>query len=217
VRGNGFVETSRDLQEAQAMVARHLARRGAKVITTEIPGLEKSLDIWSSMMAAFDDGPSFSELLAYGKPFNVFEQLALWALRRSPHTLPALGLALAEKLVKSSPARMQRFIDEGLALKKEIVSRLGPKGIMLYPSYASPAPRHYEPLFPPTRWVYTAILNVLELPVTQVPLGLNARGLPVGVQVAAVHGNDHLTIAVAMELERTFGGWHPPAIERLVA
>ena len=50
----------------------------------------------------------------------------------------------------------------------------------------------------------------MEMPVTQVPLGLNSEGLPLGVQVGATHGNDHLTVAVAMELERAFGGWVPP-------
>jgi fatty acid amide hydrolase 2 len=48
------------------------------------------------------------------------------------------------------------------------------------------------------------------MPVTQVPLGLDARKVPVGVQVAASNGNDALTIAVAEELERTTGGWVPP-------
>ena len=42
------------------------------------------------------------------------------------------------------------------------------------------------------------------------PLGLNADGLPLGVQVAAGPGRDHVTIAVALELERVFGGWVPP-------
>jgi fatty acid amide hydrolase 2 len=58
--------------------------------------------------------------------------------------------------------------------------------------------------------MYTAIFNVLELPVTQVPLGIGKRGLPLGVQVVGAHGNDHLTIAVARELEKSFGGWVPP-------
>jgi MYXO-CTERM domain-containing protein len=80
---------------------------------------------------------------------------------------------------------------------------------MLYPPYPTPAPRHNQPLFSPFNWVYTAIFNVLELPVTAAPLGLNERGLPLGVQIAATHGNDHLTLAVALELERAFGGWVP--------
>ena len=47
--------------------------------------------------------------------------------------------------------------------------------------------------------------------VQQVPLGLDASGLPLGVQVVSRPGNDHVTIAVAMELERAFGGWTLPA------
>jgi fatty acid amide hydrolase 2 len=72
------------------------------------------------------------------------------------------------------------------------------------------APRHNQPLRSPFSFAYTAILNVAELPATQVPLGLDPYGLPLGVQVAAAPGNDHLTIAVARHLEAAFGGWVPP-------
>src|ERR687894_815176 len=57
----------------------------------------------------------------------------------------------------------------------------------------------------------TAVFNLLQLPVTQVPLGLNGRGLPLGVQVVAPRDADHVSIACALELERVFGGWVPPA------
>ena len=56
------------------------------------------------------------------------------------------------------------------------------------------------------------VFNLGGVPVTQVPLGLDRRGLPLGVQVAAGHGRDDLAIAVALELERAFGGWAPPAV-----
>ncbi len=55
-----------------------------------------------------------------------------------------------------------------------------------------------------------AVLNLAAVPVTQVPLGLGAGGLPLGVQVAAAPGRDHVSIAIAMELERVFGGWLAP-------
>jgi fatty acid amide hydrolase 2 len=54
------------------------------------------------------------------------------------------------------------------------------------------------------------LFNVLQMPVTQVPLGLSRTGLPVGVQVISRRGHDHLTIAAALELERALGGWVPP-------
>jgi len=56
----------------------------------------------------------------------------------------------------------------------------------------------------------TALFNLLGLPVTEVPLGLNEAGLPLGVQVVAGRDRDHVSIAVAAELERAFGGWVPP-------
>jgi fatty acid amide hydrolase 2 len=119
-------------------------------------------------------------------------------------------LAIMEKIATRMPGLQARSVEQGHALRAEVVERLGPRGVILYPPYAECAPRHFKPLWPPFNWVYTAIFNVLELPVTQVPLGLNGDGLPLGVQVAAGPGNDHIAIAVALELEKVFGGWVPP-------
>lgn len=98
----------------------------------------------------------------------------------------------------------------GLAFKQELATLLGNDGILLYPPYTKPAPRHHTPMLFPVQWVYTAIFNAMELPVTQVPLGLDGQGLPLGVQVVASHGRDHLSIAVARWLEEDLGGWVPP-------
>ncbi len=157
-------------------------------------------------------GPSFSELLGDGAEVAALRELARWALRRSPHTLPALALALVEKLPRYLPDHSARFLALGADLKRELVETIGPRGVMLYPSHVRVAPYHYQSMFPPWNWGYTAILNVMELPVTQVPLGLDAAGVPLGVQVAGVPGNDHVTIAAALELERAFGGWTPPRL-----
>lgn len=54
------------------------------------------------------------------------------------------------------------------------------------------------------------VINILGLPVTQCPLGLGEEGLPLGVQVAAGKLQDHLTLEVALYLEKTFGGWRDP-------
>ena len=60
-------------------------------------------------------------------------------------------------------------------------------------------------------FLYTGIFNVLGLPVTQVPLGLGKKGLPLGIQVVAAHNNDRLAIAVAELLGKQFGGWVNPS------
>jgi len=94
---------------------------------------------------------------------------------------------------------------------KAIVERLiGRDTIILFPSYMTVAPEHNIPLVYPIGMVLCGVWNISEFPVTQVPLGLNTEGLPLGVQVVSNHGNDYLTIGVAQELEKKFGGWVPP-------
>lgn len=206
---NGKLRVSKDIQGALQRSAAALEEAGAKVVHTRIPELKRSFDIWSSMLEA-SGGPTFRELLADGKPFEPATEVLRMILGRSPYTFPGLGLALLESVTKMTPARNRRFVEKGIELRAQLVDMLGPNGVMLFPPYPTVAPRHNVPLFPPLNWVYTAILNVMELPVTAVPTGLNSRGLPTGVQVAGIHGNDHVTVAVALELERRLGGWVPP-------
>ncbi len=65
-------------------------------------------------------------------------------------------------------------------------------------------------MFRPSDFSYTAIFNVLAVPVTQVPLGLGANGLPLGVQIVGGMFNDLLTLRIAEEVKIAFGGWVPP-------
>ena len=81
---------------------------------------------------------------------------------------------------------------------------------MVAPSYPLVAPRHGRAMMRPLAAYTTILFNVLELPVTQVPMGLDREGVPTGVQIVAAHGHDHRTIRAAHHLERRFGGWCPP-------
>ncbi|MGK3983326.1 amidase [Sorangium sp. So ce136] len=211
VEHDGVLRVSGDLLAAQRRAAAALAARGATVRVARIDLLARALDIWTAMLG-MAGGATFRSMLGGDRPFSLPRELARWSLRRSAHTLPALGLTLLEDLGRLFPARVARALELGAALRAELVSRIGERGVMLYPSYPSSAPRHYAPLLPPFQWTYTAVLNVMEMPATQVPLGLDGEGLPLGVQVAAIHGNDHVTIAVAQHLERSFGGWIPPPL-----
>ncbi|MFH1532632.1 MAG: amidase [Pseudomonadota bacterium] len=211
VPDNGWLSVAPALRAAQGRAADALATRGAKVEELRIEGLRHSLEIWSSMLR-LAGGPSFKSLMGGGPEVAAGRELLRWAAGRSPHTLPAIGLGLLESLEGLAPGRSARWMRRGLALKRELSDLLGDDGLLLYPPYTKPAPRHHTPLLPPFQWVYTAIFNVLELPVTQVPLGLDHRGLPLGVQVVASHGRDHLSIAAARWLEEDLGGWTPPPL-----
>jgi fatty acid amide hydrolase 2 len=131
---------------------------------------------------------------------------------RGDHTLPVLITAALERLNRHMPeARIRKAVEAARALREEMKGILGGDGILLHPPHPRVAPRHGATVG--RAWVLTpaAVFNLLGLPVTEVPLGLNSKGLPLGVQVAAADGNDHLTIGAALALERRFGGWSPPA------
>jgi fatty acid amide hydrolase 2 len=208
IEEDGRVPVSVEIRGAVRRAANVLARRGARVKTAKIHRLRRAFEIWSARMDAAAE-TSFSELMGDGAPFRPALELARWAALRSRHTLPGILLAMFEGVTKLAPARVQHYLREAEELRAELVTLIG-EGVLLYPPYPSVAPRHGRPLLPPFQWVYTAVFNATELPATQVPLGLGHEGVPLGVQVVAAHGRDHVSVAVALELERVFGGWVKP-------
>ncbi|HJL14794.1 MAG TPA: amidase [Sandaracinaceae bacterium LLY-WYZ-13_1] len=213
VPDNGVTSVHPDLRDAQQRAADALAEAGARVARRRFEGLRRSLHYWGASMSAAGGTP-FGVLMGDGRRKAVLPELGKWLLRRSDHTLPALMLAALERVPEALPDRTSGLVREAAALRETLSEALGDDGVMLYPSYARPAPRHYAPMLRPFDWVYTAIINVMGFPSTQVPLGLNRAGVPLGVQVVAAHGRDHLSLAVARALERAFGGWVPPPTRR---
>jgi fatty acid amide hydrolase 2 len=211
IPGDGLHPVTPDLRRAQQRAAQTLRELGAHVEERTLPSLRWAIPIWSSMLQAAG-GASFSELLGNGQPVSALHELKLWVRGQSTHTFPAIGLAGLESVTKRFPAGLDQMVRRGQALKQELLDLMGPQGVILFPPHPRPAPRHHEPILRPFSYIFTAIFNVMELPATQVPMGLNPRGLPLGVQVVGAHGNDHLTIRVAMELERRHGGWVPPPL-----
>ena len=84
------------------------------------------------------------------------------------------------------------------------------EGVLWPPPFPRVAPRHGATIGRPWVLANAAVFNLSGMPVTEVPLGLSSKGLPVGVQVVGRRDRDHVTIAVALELERALGGWVPP-------
>src|SRR5436305_13361355 len=156
-------------------------------------GRDWSSDVCSSDLEAGVDAPTFRTLVRRG----------------SPHTLPTRLTLAAELLPQLQPKTAEKLVETGRKLASAIVEAIG-DGVILHPAHARLARRHGRTVGRP--WLFTpaAMFNLAGVPVTEVPLGLSAQGLPLGVQVAAGTDRDHVSIAVALELERVFGGWVPP-------
>ena len=199
---------SRELLAAREQAAGALAAAGARI---ERVALRRMRGTFEPMLAAISDGgkATLAEVLARAgaAPIDVRGLLG----RGGAHTAPLRLLYLTEVLGRRVlVSRARRAIAWGRTFAREMAQTIG-DGVLLHPPLPTLAPRHHRTygrlLFPQP----TAVFNLAAVPVTQVPLGLNRRGLPLGVQVAAGPGRDHVAIAVAHELERAFGGWAPPS------
>ncbi|XP_019962836.1 fatty-acid amide hydrolase 2-B [Paralichthys olivaceus] len=213
----GFALTypvSKELLDIQRKVAERLeADLGVKVEEVHFPELRYSFKIWDTYMSLPDkEGKPpvpFAHLMGEpGRPVWPLWELLKWMMGKSEHTMAAIGLALLEMthVSKSPPFIIQQKEN----LQRKVDELLGTDGVFLYPSHPRVAPKHHHPLFRPFDFAYTGIINILGLPVTQCPLGLGEEGLPLGVQVVGGKLQDHLTLAVALHLEKAFGGWRDP-------
>ncbi len=126
-----------------------------------------------------------------------------------PHLLQTRLTLATEMLPPMSETRQRRLIETGRAIAAELVDAIG-DGVLLHPAQPHVAPRHRTTIGRGWLLTFCAVFNLPGVPVTEVPLGLDSKGLPLGIQVAAGRDRDHVAIAVAMELERVFGGWVTP-------
>lgn len=207
---------ARDSIDAELRIAQHnaayaLARSGARVEMQHLPHLRRAGEIYPGMMLDAGGMPA-ETALGNGESIPLARELGRALVGTSSHMLPVLLLAVFWRLGRLARKRIARYAAMGQELQAQLRDLLGDDGVLLFPSARSTPPRQGKELAALRNFSFTGLFNVLEMPVTQVPLGIGSRGLPLGVQVAGAHGNDHLTIAAAMELERLFGGWTPPAL-----
>jgi len=175
--------------------------------------------IWSAMVLSAENNRLTTQALSgesEAVAINPFIEIFKYFLGSSKYhhaTLAVAGIEyLRAPLPNCLPDVSSNFVQMGIQLREQIQTLLSDDGILLYPSHPSTALTHHRPSLAPLNFSYTSIFNVLHLPVTQCPLGLDKNGLPLGIQIVAGKNNDRLSIAVARQLESQFGGWsawHP--------
>ncbi|XP_045477712.1 fatty-acid amide hydrolase 2 [Harmonia axyridis] len=186
----------------------------SKIKKLEIKDFKRSAEIWLACMKTAN-GPSFQQQLTNMEgDLNMPLELLKWCLRCSNHTFIALCTAIAENTgVEHGGEAHTKLIGFRDKLKEELIEILGENGVLIYPTHPTVAPFHNEPIFKPLNFSYTSIINVLGLPATHIPMGLNSEGIPMGLQVIAAPNNDRLCLAMAIEFEKAFGGWVPIAVD----
>jgi fatty acid amide hydrolase 2 len=200
---------SRELHDARERAVGALAALGASIRRVRLRSWRRATMPFLATLQAGSGQTTGGLLAAAGDEPATLRGL----LRRGgPHTSPT-RIALALELLREPPANSRlwaRLLATGRALADELIDAIG-DGVLLHPAHPRVAPRHGQTVGRPWLLTPAAIFNLAGVPVTEVPLGLSEQRLPLGVQVAAGLDQDHVAIAVAIALERVFGGWVAPA------
>jgi len=163
--------------------------------------------IWAAMIFNSEEKVVISKFLHKdSKCMNPFVEMVKYVSGLSDYHFITPLVGCLEKL-NYHDNLLSTFVSLGNKLRQQLESLLGDNGVLLFPSHPRTAMHHGKPVLAPLDFNYTSIFNVLHMPVTQCPLGLDKEGMPLGIQIAATRNNDRLTLAVAKELERGFGGW----------
>jgi fatty acid amide hydrolase 2 len=205
IEENGAVRVSDVMKREVRRAAKALEERGAIIKEPKFPRMRFALEIWATML---ERGTTESYDAVVGGDRGIpASEFFLLPFGRSRHTFPPLVLALIERISRRLPIDRQRFADEADELRTELEAALGEDGVLIHPPYTRPAPLHHDAWRTPFAPTCTALFNVLEMPMSVVPTGFDAQGLPLAVQVGAARRRDHVAIRAALALEEHFGGW----------
>ncbi|XP_015186290.1 PREDICTED: fatty-acid amide hydrolase 2-B-like [Polistes dominula] len=124
----------------------------------------------------------------------------------SKYTFGAIFIKFLSIIVKRNES-----MDEGLKIQCQYLTNLlNDNGVIILPTFALTAPVGRLIQLIMINGLYCPIWNYFGFPATNVPMGFDKNGLPIGFQVIAAPYQDRLCLAVAKELEKSFGGWIPP-------
>jgi fatty acid amide hydrolase 2 len=212
VEDSSLLPITRELRDARERAVGALAAAGARPRRVPLRSWRRAALPFLATLQAGADSTTRMLLEQAGAELPTLRAMAR---RGGPHTLATRVTLTAELLGRMTPARRSRLLTAGRALARELADAIG-GGVLLHPAHPRVAPRHGTTVGRPWLMTPAAVFNLAGVPVTEVPLGLSERGLPVGVQVAAPRGHDEVSIAVALALERAFGGWiSPPELDGL--
>ncbi len=207
VENSSMRPMSREIRDARERAVGALLAAGARVERLDLQAWRGALLPYLAALQENGEEPTTtaSLLAEAGEAGGGLRELLFGG---GQHTLPTKLTALAEAVPGNAGMR-EKLLARARELAERLTEAIG-NGVLLHPAQLTVAPRHRQTYGRPWLTTPAAIFNLAGVPVTEVPLGLSEAGLPVGVQVAAAHGADHLSIAIALELEAVFGGWVPP-------
>jgi fatty acid amide hydrolase 2 len=161
----------------------------------------------------------FKELLSPQEEIHFTKEFYKTFRGSGEYTFPALAVAFLEdyllrKSSSSSEHDLTQDLEKSLArlelMKTQLSDKLKTNAVLIFPVFPRVAPLHNSTFTRPFDYTYSGIFTVLGFPSVSIPVGLNAEGLPLSVQIVASPNCDHLLFRFSEILENLFGGWIQP-------
>ncbi|XP_044598793.1 fatty-acid amide hydrolase 2-B-like [Cotesia glomerata] len=208
----GVSSVDEDIRQSIRLAAQYFESCGAKISKPVIEELSDGCEIgavklfsWSSLppILMHPDDPKIK--------VNPFLESIKAILGCSSHSISSIFVAIVREMNGFVPeSRFSLYEEKYETLQKKLLTILDENSVLLFPTFVSSAPAVGQCALLTISGVFCILCNILRLPATHVPMGLNKQGLPIGFQVIAAPHQDRLCLAVAKELEKAFGGWVPP-------
>lgn len=174
-----YVPVSRELRAVRLRAAEALESAGAKVETISLRSMKRALELYLAVLK-LEAGVSVADLIVAEGSAKVTVRNAL--KRKGPHTRALRLLLMSEWMTGKAPqGRLKKAAAARESFEREMTDAVG-DGVLLHPSHPRVAPRHGRTVGKPWLLTTTAVFNLAAMPVAQIPLGLNPRGLPLGTQ-----------------------------------
>lgn len=119
----------------------------------------------------------------------------------SPNVLASLSMvALTGSFVDRSGSSVHRISEQ----RRTILETLGRDGLIVWPVAGSMASKAGFPYGLVSGTMFSAVFNILQLPVVVVPVAWSDRNLPIGVQIVGPPNSEHFVLRAAATLETAF-------------
>lgn len=210
---NGRSPVRPEIRAGLHKAALALRDRGATLTRFDLPDLSRAFEAWAALLS---EGPStLDDLVTDGGRVALGRELLRFPRGRAGHSGGVLTILFLERLLKKLPGDLSTLVQQAVRLRDAFDAALQGPRLLLAPPFPRTAPRHRGMLLGrPWDVAYTTTFNMTESPVTVVPVEVDAKGLPIGVQVVGAKGHDHLTLAAGRVLEDAWGGWLGPVEPR---
>ncbi|XP_014210386.1 fatty-acid amide hydrolase 2-like [Copidosoma floridanum] len=184
-----YQESSGDLRASQLSfaahnavikAAKHFEQLTGSATKITLPGSEYSFRLWRYWMTQ-EDADFTADLTNNKGHTSAIAEICKALQGNREVTLAALLKLIDHDFFPKENEQWAKSVTENM--KSYLIEKLGDNGILLYPTFNS-AQYHNQPYFSPFSFGYWALFNVLKVPVCQVPMGLDEKGMPIGIQMS---------------------------------